>query len=272
MKSTTIYSILMFLNVVFVEAQVGINTNTPNPGATLDVNGRTNVTERIYLQGTDVAMGNPGNNKQPLVSKGSVNKPNWESKKLPPGYASSFTMTYMNSFFDETGLGNSDLPASGTGVYTPNELIGTDWKVISGLTNDFVLYKPGSKVNVMFQTVAQLTSSSSTSVSFACGLFIAPGKKDVAVASDFRLKGVRNDVVQGISGSYKTVNLTSTLDGAVDNIPGSALGTWYTAKVACRARNRSASLLFGIGTPVDNTVLNQQMASSSLNIFVLEKW
>lgn len=251
---------LLTLFFISIKAQVGINTDTPNVDVTLDINGKTNVGQRIYLGGTDLEEGNPGEDKELIISGGPNAEPSWEEKKLPQGYGQSFTMTYMNTYYDENGLGNSTLPASGTGVYTRGESIGADWKEISGLTNDFVLYKTGSKVNFMFQTTAQLTSSASTSVSFACGLFIAPGKKETATT--FTLRGVRVGVIQGTSGSFNIVNLTSTLDGSasVDNLPGSAGGTWYTAKIACRARNRGASTLFGIGTPVDTNYLNQDMA------------
>jgi len=272
MNQRNICGLLLAFCLSAVQAQVGINTDTPNPDVMLDVNGKTNVGERIYLGGTDLAEGNPGIDKQVIISGGENTIPSWEEKKLPQGYGQSFTMTYMNTYYDENGLGNAILPESGTGVYLRGESMGADWKEIAGLTNDFVLYKTGSKVNFMFQTTAQLTSSASTSVSFACGLFIAPGKKETA--SSFTLRGVRVGVVQGTSGSFNIVNLTSTLDGSpsVDDLPGSPSGTWYTAKIACRARNRGDATLFAIGTPVDTSYLNQDMARSSLNIFVLEKW
>ena len=223
-----IYTLCLLIFIfISTQAQVGINTDAPNPDVSLDVNGKTNVGERVYLGGTDLAEGNPGEDKQVIISGGADAEPSWEEKKLPQGYGESFTMTYMNTYYDDNGLGNSTLPASGTGVYTQGESIGTDWKEIPGLTNDFVLYKTGSKINFMFQTTAQLTTQqSSTSVSFACGLFIAPGKKDVATA--FTLRGVRVGVIQGVSGSFNIINLTSTLDGSpsVDNLPGSAGGTW----------------------------------------------
>lgn len=270
MKNIKAYSMLLILVNTFAWAQVGINTDTPNPGTTLDVNGKMNMEQRIYLSdGTDLAdAGDPGTDKQVIVSGGSAENPQWEAKRLPAGYGLSYTMTYMNTFYDEVG---ADLTGLGTDLYTLNEPLTNNWTVIPGLNNEFTLYKNDSKVNLIFQTLPQInrTDANSGSASFACGLFVNSQSSPTV----FKLKAARVDAVRGVAGSNKIFNMNITLDGSSDpELNGSPAGNKYQLRVACRGRTISSGTTFAIGKALNPNSLNAQMARSSLNIFVLEKW
>src|SRR5690606_10872433 len=250
-------------------AQVGINTENPRPETALDINGNVNITDRIYLGGTDLNSGNDGEDKASIISGGETDSPEWKKLQIPSGFGESFTMTYMNTYYDAEGV---NLVSNGAIPYDLDQDInetdndcptGDCWKIITGLNNEFVIYKPGNKINFMFQTTAQINNANLSS--FACGLFLnSPSNPDT-----FTLKGVRTDVVNGSEvGNYKLFNMNVTLENLP--VPGGAGGTTYKVRVACRGRTIQTDN-FGIGKPV-NTTLNSDMAQSTLNVFVLESW
>lgn len=278
MKINILYIIPVVFNSVWLSAQVGINTETPRPEVGLDVNSITNVNDRIYIGGNELSQqGDEGENKQVIVSGGSDGAVAWSTKQVPNGFGASFTMTSMNTYYDNVGV---NLTSNGSIGYSESNTLndsftgdggsfatctaGNCWKTLTGLSNSFTIYKPGNKINFMFQTTAQINSASLSS--FACGLFLnSPSSPNV-----FTLKGVRADIVQGSSvGNYQQFNMNVTLENLP--VPNGAGGTVYEARIACRGRLVGSSA-FGVGKPINSSFLNQDMAQSTLNVFVLEAW
>lgn len=275
-----IYSLFLGLFLISTQAQVGVNTDTPNSGVTLDVNGKTNVVQRINLGGTDVVNGQPGADKELIVSGGPDAKPHWGVKTLPAGFGDTFSMTYMHSGFDTAG---ADLVANGAIGYTPGMALndtevgtgtacptGNCWKVLTGLNHTFPIYKNQNKVNFVFQTVTQINSQGSAS--YACGIFLnsTSASNPNPPLADYKLVGVRNDVVLGgTAGDYKLFNMNVTLE----NLAGSADGRLYGVRVACRGRTFSSNALVA-GKPHSSqtSLLNSDMSRSSINTFVLENY
>ncbi len=258
-----LYTPLILLFSIHTIAQVGINTDNPRPEVGLDINGNVNVTDRIYLGGIDLSQqGDDGEDKASIVSGGESSSPEWKKLQIPAGFGESFTMTYMNTYYDTTG---QDIATVDSDPYNMDDLIDANWKVLTGLNNEFPIYKSGSKANFIFQTTGQITGNgSSSSASFACGLFMRI--KDSP--DGFKLKGVRTDAVRGAAGSNKIINMNVTLENLPN--PGGAGGTIYEVRVACRGRNVQTT--FAVGKALNTTFLNQGMAQSTLNVFVLETW
>lgn len=255
---------IVFIIGASLNAQVGIGTENPRSEVGLDVNGITNVSHRILLKGGALNTNQPGDegeDKEIIVSSGPTNPTAWVKKTIPDGFGESFNLTYMNSYFDTTGV---DLITINQDAYSFDQAITNDWKVLSGLDNSFTVYKSSNKTNLIFQTTGQITgNASSASASFACGIFM----KQQAEAT-YRLKGVRTDAVRGTTGSNKIINMNVTLENLP--IPGGAGGTVYNVRVACFGRNVQTT--FAVGKALNTTFLNQEMAQSSLKISVLESW
>lgn len=269
-----IYNIVFLILSVSSYAQVGINTTTPNSGTALDVAGKTNVTERIHIGGTNLnTAGNPGTTNQVIVSGGAAAAPVWEHKKLPDGYGETFSMTYMNSGFDTNGVqlgtdGSIEYPEGMALNSTTSCAAGDCWKVIPDLTHTFPIYKNANKANFTFQTTIQANTTGT--LSYGCGLFLNDDPTDLDNNSKFKLVGVRlGAFYDAIAGDYKVFNMNVTLE----NLAGSAAGRNYRVKVACRGRVSGASLFAGRPRtlPAD-TNLNGDMSRSALNIFILESW
>jgi len=272
-----IITITLFTFYASLYSQVGINTDAPNSGTGLDVNGKTNVTDRIYLGDENLNQtGSPGNNNQLIVSGGSTDSPKWDTKKLPNGYGETFTMTYMNSGFDTTG---ADLGANGSIPYTEGMTLnnttvdtgtpcpqGDCWKVLDNLTHTFPIYKNSNKINFTFQTTVQAKAAGT--LSYGCGIFL----KDPSAAdtnANYKLVGVRMDALYQVAiGDYKLFNMNVTLQ----NLQGSPNGNQYKVKVACRGRATGNQLVVGKPRTPTDASLNSDMARSALNIFVLESW
>lgn len=273
MITKNIYTMIFGFLFIGIQAQVGINTDTPNNNVTLDVNGKTNVTQRIYLGGTDTSTGNQGLNTQVILSGGATAKPNWNNKTIPDGFGETFTMTYMHSGFDNPGV---DLTATGSIPYTETMTLndtgtncttaGTCWKVLSQLNHTFPVYKSNNKVNFVFQTVVQTNIAGTTS--YGCGVFLnsTSATNPNPPLSDFKLVGVRTDVISaGSAGDYKLFNMNVTLE----NLTGNPGGQSHAVRVACRGRVNGGSAVVG-KVYAGQANLNSDMARSALNVFVLE--
>lgn len=273
MTTKILYSLILTFIVSNINAQVGVNTDTPNTNVTLDVNGKTNVVQRVYLGGTNTIDGSNGTNGQVIISGGATNKPTWNNKRIPDGFGETFSMNYMNSDFDVIG---ADLGSNGAIEYTAGNTLndtgtncttaGTCWKVLTELNHIFPVFKNTNKVNFVFQTVAQ-TNQTQTS-SYACGVFLNSTSADSAnpPLSDFKLVGVRSDaILNGDIGDYKLFNMNVTLV----NLEGSPAGKNHAVRVACRGRTQGANIIIGKSFGLYG-LLNPDLARSSLNIFVLE--
>lgn len=280
MKKKNIYSITLALLFIGTQAQVGINTDAPNNGVSLDVNGKTNVSQRIYLGGSDSSTGNQGTNTQLIISGGASANPVWDSKRIPDGFGETFSMNYMHSGFDIVGVNldsNGAIPYTDTNTLNDSHAAttnptsnacaaGTCWRTLTTLNHIFPVYKSTNKVNFVFQTVAQTNTTNSSS--YACGIFLnstSPNSPNPPL-SDFKLIGVRTDAIfAGVIGDYKLFNMNVTLE----NLPGSPNGRNHAVRVACRGRAQGANIV--VGKPhTGQTNLNSDMSRSSLNVFVLE--
>ncbi len=226
-------------------AQVGIKTS--NPTSTLDVNGDLNVSGKLYVGGNDNSLGDAGAKNKALTSNGVSSGTSWEEVQIPVGYQGGLYLTAVEAHSDRVGM---DLIATGSGTYAENESLSGDWTEIPGLSKVINLTHTTNKVHVQFQTTAQINFSGSAS--FACGIFM-----------DNQLKGVRVDIVRGYAGSYNVFNINSNFNNV-------SAGN-HTFKVACRGRTFSVTLgSLAIGKPNTPANLNEDMAQSSLSIYVLE--
>ncbi len=253
--------IIIFAVGFSASAQVGINTANPRSEVSLDINGNTNVTQRVFLGNQPINQpGSPGNSNDIIVSSGPVNATGWVKKTIPDGFGESFNLTYMNTYFDTTGV---DLVTVNSDPYNFDQNISTSWQVLSGLDNSFTVYKSSNKVNLIFQTTGQInvSGSGSSSASFACGIFMK-----LQSEATYKLKGVRTDAVRGTTGSNKIINMNVTLENLP--IPGGAGGTVYNVRTACFGRNVQTT--FAVGKAINTTFLNSEMAQSTLSISVLE--
>lgn len=252
------YIIFLFSFAVICNAQngkVGINTDAPQ--TTLDVAGDLNVSQSIYLNGENISA---GTTNQLITSGGDSQAASWTSKEIPLGMDSSLTTSYMDSFVATTGIEFDNASAGNTEGYLENALLDSSigWKEIPELQNDITIYKSENRVNLFLQTMVQFEGNSFAS--FGCGYFI---NDNMLERSQFRLKGVRTDVMFTPTGSFKLFNMNTTITNlAPEN---------YTIKVACIKRNISGTNKIGIGKALTDT-LNTDMAQSSLSVTVLEAY
>lgn len=250
--------IVMMLMLTLFNAQVGINTASPEK--MLDINGSLNVRKEVRNAGTSTQKGNAGTAGQlfKLQNTSGVVVDSWKTTQIANG-TGSLSLFYLNTVNDKTGINYS---ASGTaGVYLLNAL-DTSSVPIDGAVDSFNVTKTDnkSKAVLSFQTTVQIsTTSGAGQASFACGIFL---KKD---AEDFKLRAVRNDVINGNTGALKIYNINATLDGLQ---AGS-----YKVKVACYNRTLSGTgIKLGIGQAVDTAFLNADMAQSTLTTSVLQSY
>lgn len=223
--------------------------NTEKPQTALDVNGDINIKGKIYTEGTDLALGNPGTKNEALTSQGPDQPVTWKEIKIPKGYEGGLYLTTLNVLSDKTGL---NLEEKGAGTYLEEESLSGNWVEIPSLRNNFTVSKPNNKVHIILQTTAQINFEGTGS--FACGIFI-----------DNKLAGTRVDVVRGPAGSYNVFNLNSSIENKSTGV--------HSMKVACRARTfvgGTSSSRLSIGAPNDITQLGSDMAQSTLNVYVLE--
>lgn len=272
MLKNILYITFTFLTINLF-GQVGIQTENPREEVQLDVNGKVNVVHRIHLGGSDLnQQGSEGADKQLIVSGGAGSNPTgWGNKQIPNGLGETVTLTYMNTWYDNTGV---DLAPNGTDGYSETNTLndagsgctaGNCWKVLPGLNQNLIVYKPGNKVNFIFQTTAQIQNSGGIAT-FACGLFM----NTPTAPNTFTLRGVRTEeVFTEAAGNYRLFTMNITLEDLP--VPGGAGGTTYDFRVACRGRNMTSQQI-AVGKVLNSSHLNQDMAQSSLNLSVLEAW
>lgn len=252
-----IYTLLFPIGIVCTAQVKGVGINTDKPQTTLDVNGDTNVSNSIYLNETNISAGN----SLQFITSGGENEPaSWTDKAMPQGMDLSLNASYMDSFVDKVGVEFNNASAGNTSPYFVNDILNPSvgWKEIPNLQVSFTISKEENRVNLFFQTMIQFTGSSLGS--FACGFFV---NDNLSNRTQFRLKGVRTDIMLTPSGSYKLFNINTV----VRNLPPED----YTMKVACIKRNVSGTNVVAIGKPL-TSALNADMSQSTLNISVLEAY
>nr|WP_315030636.1 hypothetical protein [uncultured Chryseobacterium sp.] len=240
-----IFFIQFLLIIGLINAQVGVNT--PTPLNTLDVNGDLNIRKELRTAGTDLLKGSAGNAGDIFHNNSGMTANDWKSIKIADGQG-SMSLFSINTMADQTGV---TFTGNGNPVpYNDGDPI-TDWSVLPGTSDTFSVTNATNKVTFSFQTTVQKTSTSSAS--FACGVFV-----------DNALKGVRTDVLLGESGGYKIFNLNTTLTNLTPK-------NKYSVKVACIKRTIAENTL-GIGTAVNTTFLNSDMSQSVLTTSVLQPY
>ncbi|MGE8431527.1 hypothetical protein [Chryseobacterium joostei] len=267
-RSLAIKKILAFIFILFVgfiaKSQVGINTK--NPQSTLDINGDLTIRNELKTGGTISTAGNPGLDKQLLVSQGSGAAPQWKTSKI--GFFEAGEYHVMESHFstDQTGIdfGNASI---GDGIATSNtgETIAQatpKWTEIPGLGSTFKVSNADNRINLTFQTGLEMSdvgSNNNQFVRFACGIFV-----------DDTLVSLRADQINGVNGKGKKNQSIFTLNYVIQNI---AEGS-HTVKVGCRRITSSTSgYYFSVGrTTTDGThIANNFMLGSILKFDVNEK-
>lgn len=240
------------------KAQVGINTSSPEK--MLDVNGSLGIRKEFRNAGTDTQKGSAGTTGQ-LFKLQTINgtpSDSWKTTQIANG-TGSLSLFYLNTVNDKTGISYSESGSAGVYLLNADD---TNTVSISGAADSFNVTKTDnkSKAVISFQTTVQiLTTSGAGQASFACGVFL---NKD---GEGFKLKAVRNDVINGNTGAIKIYNLNTTLDGL-------QVGS-YKVKIACYNRTLSGTgIKLGIGQAVNTSNLNADMAQSTLTTSVLQTY
>ncbi|UOU99900.1 hypothetical protein MUU74_08085 [Chryseobacterium daecheongense] len=263
-KTTIISGLFCMLVSVFGQAQVGINTSTPQAG--LDVQGNLGVRKKIYLGGNDTTTGRLGQKGTVLVSQGAGLPPVWKVLRVPP--FDPFLYFSFNTFGIQTQngliIGNV---TSGTNIYTDGQSLASflgspaSGNTINDLTQTININNPASVLVFSFETILHSNSNSTyTGADIACGVFV-----------DNALKGVRVYTLNQPDTSIRPF-YTFNLITAAQNL---SIGS-HTVKVACtrRANINNFTGNIGVGKSAytgSSTNLNDFMAQSSLTIESYEK-
>lgn len=244
-----IFSIISFLFIALLSAQVGIKT--PNPVNMLDINGDLNLRGELRVAGSNSVPSALGAANTIYHNNSDLNANDWKSIRIADGQG-SMSLFFMDTVIDRVGVTFSG--ANGViAPYAENAALDNAWTVIPNAVNTFPVTNTTNKVVFTLQTTAQKTTNGNLSMSFACGIFI-----------DDKLRAVRSDVVIGADGTDKIFNLNTTLT----NLPPKPN---YSVKAACAKRNLNSGTL-GIGTAVNTAYLNADMAQTVLTISVIQPY
>lgn len=245
-----IFFIASLFCVALYSAQVGINT--PTPVNMLDINGDLNLRKELKVGGTNTVQGAIGDLNTIYHSNTDLTSNDWKNIRIADGQG-SMSLFFMNTVSDKTGV--TFTGANGViAPYAENAALDPNlWTVIPDAVGTFPVTNATNKVVFTLQTTAQKTTNGSSSISFACGIFV-----------DDKLRAVRTDVLIGGDGTNKIFNLNATLT----NLPVSSS---YSVKAACAKRNLNSGKL-GIGTAVNANYLNADMSQSVLTVSVLQPY
>lgn len=256
MITKKIVGLLIFaLSVIVVDAQLGVNTETPK--ATLDVQGNIGVRNKIYLGGDNTASGLLGDVGTVLVSQGAAKPPVWKVIRRPNFDPFLYTIFNNSASNTEVGviIGNTN---SGYDVNTENQTLASyGGTVIPALTKNFQIDNADNIAVLSFETIAHLQSTATNAgVDFSCGIFV-----------DDLLKGVRVYTLNQPTSSQYTFYTYNLIAVAKTLTVGP-----HSAKVACKRRASVDSFTgnIGIGRMVA-TNLNNFMTQSSLMVETYEK-
>lgn len=229
-------------------SQIGVGTTIPHTD--LDINGTTNVSKEIRLNGTDAKIGAAGKQGD-LISGNALNNNFWKNFDLPEGFLEGMVLTgsYVNSTFNGVSFPGTSSSSTLAVPYTKGQAMASHWKELSDLNQKIKIVKSVNLVTISVQTLVQTNNQNS---SFACGIYL-----------DDKLDFVRLGTVNSGAGNYRTLNLNATLLNM-------DLGE-HTIKFACAERNIPTGTTLNIGKPIITTNLNNEMAKTSSVILVLEK-
>lgn len=260
------YHVLLIFSLMgfFAKSQVGINTK--NPQSTLDINGDLTIRNELKVGGTPTTTGNPGQDKQLLVSQGAGASPQWKASKVGFFEAGEYRVVGSGITTDQKGIdyGNS---STGDGIATSNlgeTLIQTNpkWTELTDLATTFNIGNADNRVNISFQTGLEMSDVGSNDdkyVRFSCGIFI----DDVLVA-------MRADQINGVYGKGNKNQSIFTLNYVLQNVTEGS----HSLKVGCRRITSSdTGYYFAIGRTTTNgtQVANNFMLGSILKYDINEK-
>lgn len=244
-----IYIIITLSVINFSYSQVGINTESPQKD--LDINGDLNLRNELRVGGTDTNIGSAGNVDDIFYHSSNYNSNLWKRIVVADGEG-SMAIKSVDTTVDNLGLTFIGyIHDISTTSYQDGASI-SGWHFLVGNEAKFSVTKPINRVVFSFQTVVQ--KKDVDFASFACGIFV-----------DDKLRAARVEIIRGDNGATRVYNINSTLE----NFPQKKD---YIVKIGCRARNLQGIGQLGVGTPVESTYLNQDMARSSLTVTVLEPY
>ncbi|WP_419869083.1 hypothetical protein [Chryseobacterium sp. CT-SW4] len=248
MKKNIFLIIAIGISCLFY-SQVGINTSSP--ASTLDINGDVNIRKELRVGGTNTTKGSAGKAEDIFHNNSEMGTNDWKSIKIADG-GGSMSLFSMTTVADKTGSVFSGENGA-IAPYAEGVAFSSVWTVLPGTVGTFSITNATNKVTFTFQTTAQKTNNGNSSISFACGIFV-----------DNSLRAVRTDVLLGADGTNKVFNLNATLANLTPK-------NNYNVKAACTKRNLNTGTL-GIGTAVNATYLNAEMAQSILTTSVLQPY
>lgn len=217
MKKSLVFTYL-FLHFISINAQVGINTETPQ--TTLDVNGSMQLRKDLSVGGSAGLTGSSGNYGQVIISEGKELNPKWKNTKVPFLEDGQYQLINSHSQIDQSGISFPAGAAVGGNISNTGETLNSNWTVIDGLTTVINVKSSENKISLIFQAGVELsqTSSSNQNVKFICAAFF-----------NNVLRALRADQIDAISGKQKNQSLYTlaytVLDLPVEN---------YEVKLACR--------------------------------------
>lgn len=269
--------ILLTISVQFSYAQIKVS-NSPaavNPDHDLDIAGSLTVRNKIYVGGSDVALGNPGRSGQVLVSQGPDLPPRWRTLNIPSVEAGFFYLIYNNAFTDFTNdntqneginINNADGANGGNGPYTigmaRNNAAFINFTTITGLTRTFDVFSTDNQVYITFEAVAHSNSNSADAgADFVCGIFAGGNTQATRT-----LRGIRKLSLQQSYGAGSNPFITYT---QIALASGLGIGS-HQVEVACKRTGTYGTLTdLSIGRSV-STNINEFVAKSSLKVEVYE--
>jgi len=176
-------------------SQVGVGTSKPHTD--LDINGTTNVSKEIRLNGTDTKIGVSGKQGD-LISGNALNNNFWKNFDLPEGFLEGMVLTgsFVNSTFNGVSFPGQGKSSEFAVAYNKGQAMASHWKELSDLNQKIKIVKSVNLVTVSVQTLVQTNNQNS---SFACGIYL-----------DDKLDFVRLGTVNTGAGNYRTLNLNAT--------------------------------------------------------------
>lgn len=206
----------MLISSFKVNAQVGINTDTPE--AMLDVNGSMQVRKSINVGGVFAKEGDAGDKNSVLVSNGPGVAPSWRN------FDASGGLRFAQSVMATDDKGVVFYSASKVDDYNSFEmnedLVG--WSEIEGLRSYIYINKDKNVLMFSLQTTMQSPSNEENVFAIvAIGIFI-----------DDQLKFTRTSQINGNSSTYFPIEIIDQ----VENLPSKENDEPYEIKVAAKLR------------------------------------
>jgi hypothetical protein len=256
--SNNILKLLFLFLCSYINAQMGINTTTPQ--AVVDVNGDVALRKALIVPST-TTPGNldSGTVDQVLVSGGAGQPPSWKSVRIP--FMENTQYKLVNTYLKNDQSGITTL-SNGVAPSTPAvNVIGEDfsasWIKITNLTTNIQVRSSENKITYQLQSGVELVNKSvgiGASVNFICGIF-----------KDNKLVALRPDGITTVDAT--PVQSIYTLNYTEDNV---SVGL-HTFDVACRKISSSdvVNNYFRIGVNIPSYGPAPTVTNNKSNAFAL---